>query len=146
MMPLWQRPIDLEAINAVHQGTLMEALGIEITRITDTALFGTLPVDARTRQPHGLLHGGASVALAETLGSVAANLAAPPGWMAAGMEISASHLKSVRHGRILGCARPLHLGRNTQVWEIRLEDEAETIVCVCRLTVLLRERSSSSAP
>lgn len=140
-MSLWQRPIDLQAINANHKGTLMEALGIEITRITDTALFGTLPVDARTRQPHGLLHGGASVALAETLGSVASNLAAPPGWVATGMEISASHLKSVRHGRVLGCARPLHRGRSTQVWDIQLEDEAGITVCVCRLTVMLREKN-----
>ncbi|MBK1674836.1 thioesterase [Ectothiorhodospira shaposhnikovii] len=140
-MSLWQRPVDLQAINAAHQGTLMEALGIEITRITDTALFGSLPVDARTRQPHGLLHGGASVALAETLGSVASNLAAPPGWVAAGMEISASHLKPVRHGRVLGCARPLHRGRSTQVWDIQLEDEAGTTICVCRLTVMLREKN-----
>ncbi|SEQ36050.1 1,4-dihydroxy-2-naphthoyl-CoA hydrolase [Ectothiorhodospira magna] len=140
-MSLWQRPIDLQAINAAHDNTLMETLGIEITHVTDSALYGTLPVDGRTRQPQGLLHGGASVALAETLGSVAANLATPPGWVAVGMEISASHLRPVRHGQILGCARPLHRGRSTQVWDIQLEDEAGTVICVCRLTVLLKEKN-----
>ncbi len=100
-----------------------------------------MPVDARTMQPYGLLHGGASVALAETLGSVAANLCLDPAThMAVGLEINANHLRAVRSGSVTGTARPLHIGRQTQVWEIRIADERGRAVCVSRLTLAVVER------
>ncbi len=138
-MPLWKKPVDLDALQQLQRNTLMEALGIRITAVEDDALFGTMPVDARTRQPFGLLHGGASAALAETLGSAAAHLATPPGTIAMGLEISAHHLKAVREGIVTGCARPLHLGRTTQLWDIRIQNAADQLVCSARLTVLVRE-------
>ncbi len=138
-MPIWKRPVDLDALNARNRNTLMDALGIQVTAVDDDALYGTLPVDERTRQPFGFLHGGASVALAETLGSIAANLAADPGHVAMGLEVNANHVKAVRSGVVTGCARPLQIGRSIQVWDVRLETEQGELVCAARLTVAVRE-------
>ncbi len=113
----------------------MVALGIVFTEIGPDFLGATMPVDARTRQPYGLLHGGASVLLAETLGSTAANLCTEPGEICVGIEINANHLAAVRDGLVTGTARPLHVGRRTQVWEIRIEDDLGRLVCVSRLTL-----------
>lgn len=136
---MWKRPIDIDALNDITRDTLMQSLGIRITRITEDAVYGTLPVDERTRQPFGLLHGGASVALAETLGSVGAHLASEPGYMAVGLEINANHLRPAREGEVTGCARPVHVGSRTQVWEIRIQDEQGREICIARLTTLLTE-------
>ncbi len=131
--PFCRRP-DLATLNASAAGTLAAALGIEISELGDDYLRGRMPVDQRTRQPFGLLHGGASVALAETLGSTAANLCLASG-RAVGLEINANHLRAATDGFVTGTARPLHIGRTTQVWEIRIEDEAGRATCVSRLTL-----------
>jgi 1,4-dihydroxy-2-naphthoyl-CoA hydrolase len=137
-MPIWRKHFDLDALNARNAGTLNDALGIRLTEIGDDYLRGTMPVDARTRQPFGLLHGGASVALAETLGSLAGWMVLPPDdGRAVGLEINANHVRAVREGTVTGTARPLHLGRRTQVWEIRIEDGAGRLSCVSRITLAI---------
>ena len=130
----WPKEATVELLNARSRGTLMEALGITFTELGDGYLRATMPVDARTHQPYGLLHGGASVALAETLGSSAGMLMAG-GNAVVGLEINANHLRAVRSGIVTGTARPIHVGRSTQVWEIRIEDEAGKPVCISRITL-----------
>jgi 1,4-dihydroxy-2-naphthoyl-CoA hydrolase len=130
----WPEGATVEALNARSAGTLMEALGIRFTELGPGYLRGTMPVDARTHHPYGLLHGGASVALAETLGSSAGALMAG-GNAVVGLEINANHLRAVRSGLVTGSARPVHIGRSTQVWEIRIEDEAARPVCISRITL-----------
>jgi len=140
-MPLWKQPIALDRINAMFANTLGAVIGIRITEIGDDYVRGTLPVDARTHQPYGLLHGGASVALAETLGSLAGMLTLDPSVEAAvGLDINANHVRGVKSGSVTGTARPLHLGRSTQVWEIRIEDENGKLVCISRLTLAVIPR------
>lgn len=135
-MPIWFRTPELEALNAHGTGDLARTLGIRITAIGEDWLSGTMPVDARTRQPFGLLHGGASVALAETLGSLAGNLCLDPSKArAVGLEINANHLRAVRDGEVTGTARPLHLGRSTQVWDIQIVDVQGRRLCISRLTL-----------
>ena len=131
----FRRPITPQALNALSRGTAMEPLGIVFTELGADYLRGTMPVDARTRQPYGLLHGGASVLLAETLGSTAGGLCVDEGQGVVGIEINANHLAGVREGLVTGTARPLHVGRSTQVWEIRIEDERGRLACVSRLTL-----------
>ena len=130
----WPEGATIEALNAASAGTLMQALGIEFTELGDGYLRATMPVDARTHQPYGLLHGGASVALAETLGSSAGMLMAG-GNAVVGLEINANHLRAVREGTVTGTARAVHVGRTTQVWDIRIEDARGRPVCVSRLTL-----------
>ena len=125
----------VDALNAMSRGTAMEPLGIVFTEIGPDFLRATMPVDARTKQPYGLLHGGASVLLAETLGSSAGMLCVREGEGCVGIEINANHLRGVREGLVTGTARPLHVGRQTQVWEIRIEDQRQRLVCVSRLTL-----------
>lgn len=138
---IWKQPTTVAAINAQADNTLAGTLGMAVTELGDDFIRGTMPVDARTMQPYGLLHGGASVALAETLGSVAANLCLDPAThMAVGLEINANHLRAVRSGSVTGTARPLHIGRQTQVWEIRIADERGRAACVSRLTLAVVER------
>jgi 1,4-dihydroxy-2-naphthoyl-CoA hydrolase len=134
-MAIWKQHADLEAMNAWSRRTLMHALDIRITELGHDYLRGTMPVDDRTRQPYGILHGGASVALAETLGSTAAMLCCEDGRAAVGLEINANHLRAVREGTVTGTARPIHIGRSTQVWEIRIENETGDLTCVSRLTM-----------
>jgi len=132
----FRRSATLDQLNAANPVTAMGSLGIVFTEIGPDYLRGTMPVDARTHQPYGLLHGGASVLLAETLGSAAGNLCARPGERCVGMEINANHLAAVRSGQVTGTARPLHLGGRSQVWEIRIEDDATgRLVCISRLTL-----------
>ena len=131
----FRRTITLDALNALSRGTAMEPLGIVFTEIGADYLRGTMPVDARTLQPYGLLHGGASVVLAETLGSTAGGLCVDEGQGVVGIEINANHLAGVREGFVTGTARPLHVGRSTQVWEIRIEDARGRATCVSRLTL-----------
>ena len=129
-------PVDINAINARARGSLVEHVGIVVTAAGDDWLRGTMPVDARTRQPYGLLHGGASVVLAETLGSMAGGLCVDPATQAVvGLEINANHLRAAREGVVTGTARAIHVGRSTQVWEIRIENEAGKLVCISRLTL-----------
>ena len=130
----------LDALNAMSRGTAMEPLGIVFTELGDDFLRATMPVDARTKQPYGLLHGGASVLLAETLGSTAGGLCVEEGQGVVGIEINANHLAGVREGLVTGTARALHVGRSTQVWEIRIEDERGRLVCVSRLTLAVVRR------
>lgn len=115
---------------------MIEHIGINITEVGDEFLAGTMPVDHRTVQPMGILHGGASVALAETLGSMAASLVIDPSRQyCVGLDINANHIRSARSGYVKGVARPLHLGSSTQVWSIEIKDEQEKLVCISRLTM-----------
>lgn len=139
---IWFREYALEEIASIGSGNMIEHLGIVLTAIGEDWLEGTMPVDRRTRQPDGILHGGASVALAETLGSVAANLTVDPAaFTCVGLEINANHLRAAREGVVRGVARPLHLGRRTQVWEIRIRNEDDQLLCASRLTVAVVGRS-----
>ncbi|WP_395680165.1 hotdog fold thioesterase [Dokdonella sp.] len=141
-MAIWKQATDLERINAWNRGCLVEHLGMQVTAIGDDWLRGTMPVDARTKQPFGLLHGGASVALAESLGSLAGNLCLDAGEMAVGLDINANHVRAVTAGFVTGTARALHIGRTTQVWEIRIEDERAKLVCISRLTLAVVPRET----
>jgi 1,4-dihydroxy-2-naphthoyl-CoA hydrolase len=135
-MSLWKQPADPARLNGWSANTMMEALGIRITAVGDDWLQGTMPVDQRTHQPYGLLHGGASVALAETLGSTAAMLTLDPEKeLAVGLDINANHIRGVRSGTVTGTAKALHIGRTTQVWEIRIENEEGALVCISRITM-----------
>lgn len=142
MTSLFRNPPTPAAVNARIGSTLMGAIGIQITEIGDDYVRGTMPVDARTHQPFGLLHGGASAALAETLGSFAGNLVLGDDQVAVGLEINANHLRGIKTGIVTGTARPVHLGRSTQVWDIRIEDEAGRAVCVSRLTLAVVAKSA----
>lgn len=139
-MPIWKRAIDLQDINRWSHGTMLERLGIVVTEIGDDFLRGTLPVDARTKQVFGLLHGGASVALAETLGSLGGMLSVGPEETVVGLDINANHLRAVTGGVVTGTARPFHIGRTTQVWEIRIDDERGRRVAISRLTLAVIAR------
>jgi len=146
-LSIWRSPLSLETLNAGGAGTLMGPLGIEFTEIGEDFVRGTMPVDARTHQPYGLLHGGASVALAETLGSMGANMCVDSTrYLCVGQEINANHLKSVRSGRVTGTARPLHVGARSHVWSIDIVNEAGALVCVSRLTVAVIQRPAPEPP
>lgn len=133
--PFRQRP-GVNALNALLPGTAPGNLGIVLTEHGPDFLRATMPVDARTKQPFGLLHGGSSVLLAETLASLGGYLCLDPdsGQQLAGLEINANHIKAVTEGEVTGTARPIHLGRATQVWEIRIEDDRGRLVCISRMT------------
>jgi 1,4-dihydroxy-2-naphthoyl-CoA hydrolase len=142
-MALWFREYTLEELNQIMADTLISHVGIEFIEIGDDFLRARMPVDKRTRQPMGILHGGASVVLAETLGSAASNLAIKRDeYYAVGLEINANHVRSVASGCVIGTARPLHLGKSTQVWEMQIRDEDGNLVCVSRMTnvVLKKEK------
>jgi uncharacterized protein (TIGR00369 family) len=132
---MWNGTIDLDRANAMSAGNAIGHLGIELTEIGEDHLVGRMPVDDRTRQPFGILHGGASVLLAETLVSSAATFVAPPGKVCVGMEINANHLRPVTSGWVIGTARPISLGRRTQVWEVRIVDGDDRLVCISRCTM-----------
>lgn len=136
-MSIWfRKDLRLEQLQGLGKGTLSEALGMEFMEIGDNFLKARMPVDHRTMQPQGLLHGGASVALAETLGSVGAALTLDhEKFTCVGLEINANHIKGVRKGFVTGTAMPLHVGLTTQVWDIKLHDEHGKLICVSRLTV-----------
>ena len=143
-MSIWKQTADLDSINAWNAGSMVEHLGMRITEVGEDFLRGTMPVDARTKQPFGLLHGGASVALAESLGSLAGTMCIDATeQMAVGLDINANHVRAVTEGIVTGTARPLHVGRNTQVWEIRIEDERGRLVCISRLTLAIVPRAMS---
>ena len=135
-MSIWKSTASLEALNAQSGHTLIQHVGIVFTEIGDDFIRATMPVDERTHQPLGLLHGGASVVLAETLGSMGAALCVDrTKYLCVGQEINANHVRSVRHGHVTGTARPLHLGGRTQVWAIDIVNDSHELVCVSRLTM-----------
>jgi uncharacterized protein (TIGR00369 family) len=133
---IWQSLQTLEALNAANQSTMVQHLDIVFTEIGEDFIRATMPVDERTRQPYGLLHGGASVALAETLGSTGANMCVDRArFRCLGQEINANHMRAARAGRVTGTARPLHIGMRSQVWSIDITNDAGELVCVSRLTM-----------
>jgi 1,4-dihydroxy-2-naphthoyl-CoA hydrolase len=138
-MSIWRNLKTLQELNA-PAATLNTHLDIKISEIGADFLRGTMPVDARTVQPYGLLHGGASVALAETLGSVAASMCVDPGYNVVGQEINANHVRSARSGLVTGTTRPVHIGGRTHVWTIDIVDEAGKLVCISRLTIAVIKR------
>jgi len=140
---LWRSPKTLDEINA-SGGTLISHLGIRFTEIGADFLRGTMPVDARTTQPYGLLHGGASVALAETLGSVAAGMSVDDEYQVVGQEINANHVRAARSGLVTGTARPAHIGGRTHVWTIDIVNDAGKLICISRLTVAVIRRGALS--
>jgi 1,4-dihydroxy-2-naphthoyl-CoA hydrolase len=133
---IWHRRPTLAELQATSRATATEQLGIEFTEVGDDFLAARMPVDRRTVQPYGLLHGGASVLLAETVGSTAAHCCVDDSAvLTVGIEINANHVRSVRKGWVHATARPLHLGRTTQLWEIRIVDDDARLVCVSRFTI-----------
>jgi 1,4-dihydroxy-2-naphthoyl-CoA hydrolase len=145
-MTIWRSLLSVAELNAGRAETMIEHLGIEFSEITDDFIRGTMPVDGRTRQPYGLLHGGASVALAETLGSTGATLCIDTKeYQCVGQEINANHVRPARTGLVTGTARPVHLGGRTQVWTIDIVNEFRRLVCTSRLTVAVVRRGSLGA-
>lgn len=140
---IWKQEFTLEGINQICQNTLVDHLDIVFTDYGDNYLEATMPVDHRTVQPARLLHGGSSVALAETIGSVGSQLCLPniETHMAVGVEINANHLRSAKSGRVTGRAIPLRIGRKLHIWEIRITDEKKRLICVSRLTIAVVQRS-----
>jgi len=134
---IWQKPVSVEILTQGTANTADTHLGIEFVEVGDDYIVGRVPVDARTRQPYGLLHGGVSVVLAETLGSCGAAFSTPLGYRAVGLDINANHLKGVTSGWVTGTARPLHRGRSTHVWQIELRDEAGDMTCISRITMAI---------
>jgi len=136
-MTIWKKEVhQITVFDNEHGGTMIDHLGIEVVEIGDDWIKARMPVDRRTVQPQGRLHGGASVALAETVGSIAANMViAGEDELAVGLDINANHIRPVKQGFVYGTARPEALGRTTQVWTIRITDEKERLVCIARLTM-----------
>jgi 1,4-dihydroxy-2-naphthoyl-CoA hydrolase len=140
-MSLINPDIPLEKLNAMGKGNIVEHLGIEFTEARPDGLSAKMPVDYRTQQPMGLLHGGASVVLAETIGSVASHLCVDTEqYYCVGLDINANHIRAVRSGYVLGTAKALHIGRRTHVWEIRIVNEKQQLVCISRLTMAVVEK------
>ena len=131
---IWKRQSTLEQLNAMGDGNMVGLLDIRFEALTDDAIEATMPVDSRTHQPFGLLHGGASVVLAETLGSVAGYLCSEGEQKVVGLEVNANHIRSVRSGRVRGACRALHVGSRHQVWQIDISDEQGRLCCSSRLT------------
>ena len=143
-MTIWVTDISLERVTERNAGTMMAHLGIEFTEITGDALIAKMPVDARTKQPIGIMHGGASCVLAETVGSTAANYCVDiTTHYCVGLSINTSHIRSAREGYVYATAKPQHLGRSTQVWNIDIADEAGRLVSTTRLTMAVLQRESA---
>ncbi len=136
-MRIWQQAISVDILNQLCRNTAVEHLGMEFTDVGDDYLTARVPVDRRTHQPFGLLHGGVSVVLAETLGSCGAGFAIPAGYSAVGLDINANHLKGVRSGWVTGTAKPVHIGRSTHVWQIDMCNDAGDLNCVSRITMAI---------
>ena len=135
---VWKTAPDLDRINAIMDQTIGTSLGINFTAFTDHSLTATMPVDARTRQPYGILHGGASVVLAESLGSIGSNLILGEGeYMGVGLEVNANHLRPVADGYVTGICTALHIGTKTHVWDIKIYEKKGKLNCICRLTIAI---------
>ena len=134
-MSIWNKPTTLASISAHTANTAISHLGIEFLEVGDDFLRARVPVDERTRQPYGILHGGVSVVLAETLGSMAAANSCPPDHRVVGLDINANHIRAASSGWVTGTARPVHIGRTTQVWQIDLVNDEGQLTCVSRITM-----------
>jgi len=137
---IWYAPetMTVENLNAMQPDSILEVLGIQFTELGEDRIEATMPVDHRTVQPLGLLHGGASVVLAESLGSVASLLCIDSNrFYCVGLDVNANHIRAVREGRVTGRVTPIHIGRSTHVWEIRIRDEQDRLVCISRLTMAI---------
>ena len=134
-MPIWTQPVTVADLASIHKDTAPAHLGLEFLEVGDDFIVGRIPVDHRTRQPYGLLHGGVSVVLAETLGSCGAIYAAPAGHRVVGLDINANHLRGAKSGWVTGKATPVHLGRSTQVWQIDMPNHDGDLTCGSRLTM-----------
>ncbi len=137
-MRLWKKPVSIEFLVEAHVNTTVPYLGIEFLEVGDDFIRARVPVDARTIQPFGLLHGGVSVVLAETLGSCGAMFASPEGFRAVGLDINANHLRSATSGWVTGTARAVHIGRTTHVWQIELHNDAGELTCLARITLAIQ--------
>ena len=140
---IWKKEISLEVLNSFSDQTMVDKIGIRFTAVTNSTITAEMPVDERTRQPLGLLHGGASAALIETLGSVAATWAVEPNQYCVGVEINANHIRAVRDGVVTGTASSLHCGSKIQVWQVDIRDAAERLICTGRLTLAVMSRDKS---
>ncbi len=136
-MTIWKQEIQLQEIKKYEKNTIVEHLGIEITEIGDNFIKATMPVDHRTHQPMKILHGGASMVLAETVASIGAQLVAGKKFHCVGLDINANHIRAVKSGVVSACATPVHLGKSTQVWQINIDNESGQLVCCSRLTIAL---------
>jgi uncharacterized protein (TIGR00369 family) len=146
-MAIWFKPYTLAEVTLMRKDTMVEHIGIEFTELGDNYLRGTMPVDHRTVQPLKMLHGGASMVLAETLGSIAANLVVDPAThYCVGLEINGNHVRSARNGKVTGTATPLHLGSSTQVWSIEIRDEKDRPICYSRITMAVLKKAPASTP
>ncbi|MEO6017376.1 MAG: hotdog fold thioesterase [Polaromonas sp.] len=134
-MRIWKQPISIESLTAVSANSAVSLLGIEFIEVGDDFIRARVPVDARTVQPYGLLHGGVAVVLAETLGSCGAAFSVPAGHRVVGLDINANHLKGTSSGWVTGIARPVHIGRSTHVWAIEMTNDAGELTCVSRITM-----------
>ena len=140
---MWFKPYSLAQLNDARNSNLSKHLGIEYSKITENSLSARMPVDERTQQPFGLLHGGASCALAESLGSVCAWMTVDPEKKAVvGIEINANHLRGVKSGFVTGTCTPIHTGKSTQVWNIEIHNEQNQLVCISRLTCAVIDKKS----
>ncbi len=137
---IWKNPIDIALLNTISNNTISAHIGIEIIEIGDDYIKATMPVDHRTRQPMGLLHGGASAVLSETLGSIAGLIAAGEygKYSVVGIEINANHLKSAKAGLVTGICKPIKIGKTIHVWNTEIYDESDDLVCTSRLTVMVK--------
>ena len=145
-MSIWRTPTSVEQLQAHSRNTLAETIGIRVTEVGPDFVRATMPVTPRTHQPMGVLHGGASVALAETVGSVAATLCVDQAlYVCLGQEINANHLRPVSSGTVTATARPYHIGKRSHVWSIEIRDEEEKLVCVSRLTIAVVDRPKAVA-
>jgi len=140
---IWfKKDLKLNDLSQLSKDTMAEHIGIEFTELGDNFIKATMPVDARTKQPYGLMHGGASCTLSETLGSIASALVLDQDkFFGVGLEINANHVRAAREGIVIGIAKPLHLGNTTHVWDIRIYDERDKLVCASRLTVAILKRT-----
>ena len=144
MSSIWKQPATVDSLRAIHVDTAVALLGIEFLEVGDDFIRARVPVDSRTRQPMGILHGGVSVVLAETLGSCGAAFASPVGHRAVGLDINANHLRSVSEGWVTGIARPIHIGRTTHVWQIDMNNEKGQLTCVSRITMAILAPAASA--
>lgn len=142
-MRIWKQPISIELLTASNANCAVTHLGIEFLEVGDDFIRARVPVDQRTVQPYGLLHGGVSVVLAETLGSCGAAYTAPAGHRAVGLDINANHLKGTTSGWVTGITRPVHMGRSTQVWQIEMTNDAGELTCVSRITMAMLQPKPS---
>jgi 1,4-dihydroxy-2-naphthoyl-CoA hydrolase len=142
-MSIWyNKSLKLADLEPLNEGTMSQHLGMEWVELGPDYIKMKMPVDSRTKQPYGLLHGGASCTLAETVGSLAAQLVLDPNkFICVGLEINANHIRSARHGFVTGMATPLHLGNTTHVWDIKIYDDAERLICISRLTLAILNKA-----